>query len=243
MATLTKITITILLSIMLMSCNFDFNLNPGVKGNGNVSTVERTLEGDFNQIEVSRGLDVYLTQSDTPLIKVQADENLHDMIITEIDNGVLKIYADENIGSAESKKIMVNVKDLNLISSTSGSDVYSTNTLKADTIKLITTSGADIEVDIDAESTTLASTSGSDLKVTGKTNTLSASATSGSDIKARQLISQSCTASVTSGADIEIYAAEKLTANATSGGDIDYYGNPKNVSSNDGTSGSIRKKQ
>lgn len=243
MTTLTKITIAILLSLMLTSCNFDFNLNSGVKGNGNVSTVERTLEGDFNQIEVSRGLDVYLTQSDTPLLKVQADENLHDIIITEIENGVLKIYADENIGASESKKVMVNVKELNLISSTSGSDVYSTNTLKADTIKLITTSGADMEVDIDAEATTLTSTSGSDIKVTGKTNTLSASATSGSDIKARQLISQSCTASVTSGADIEVYAEEKLTASATSGGDINYYGNPKNVSSNDGASGSIRKKQ
>lgn len=241
MTTLAKITVAILLSILLVSCNFDINLNNGVKGNGNVSTVERSLEGDFNQIEVSRGLDVYLTQSDSPMLKVQADENLHDIIITEIDNGVLKIYADDNISRSESKKVMVNVKDLNLISSTSGSDVYSTNTILANSIKLITTSGADIEMDIDAETTTLASTSGSDIKVTGKTNTLSASATSGSDIKAKDLISQSCTASVTSGADIEIYAKDKLTANATSGGDIRYYGNPKNVSSNDAASGSVKK--
>ncbi|WP_460219523.1 head GIN domain-containing protein [Psychroserpens sp. MEBiC05023] len=240
MTTLTKYTVAVILGVLLMSCNFDINLNPGVRGNGNVSTIERSLEDDFYQIEASRGIDVYLTQSDASMLKVQADENLHDIIITEVENGVLKIYADENISHSESKKVMINVKDLNLISATSGSDVYSTNVIKADHIKLITTSGADIEVEIDAESTTLTSTSGSDLIVSGKTNTLSASATSGSDIKARQLISQSCTASVTSGADIVVYAEDKITATATSGGDIKYYGNPKKVSESDGVSGSIR---
>lgn len=242
MSTLLKITITVVLSLLLMSCNFDLNLNPGVKGNGNVQTMERNLDGDFNQIEVSRGIDVYLTQSDTPMLKVQADENLHDIIITEIDEGVLKIYADENIGYSEAKKVMVNVEDINYISATSGSDVFSTNTIASNSIKLVTTSGADIEVEINAQSTTLSSTSGSDIKVSGKTVTLSASATSGADIKARNLISQSCTASVTSGADITVHATDKLTASATSGGDISYYGNPTSVSESDGVSGNIRKR-
>lgn len=242
MSTLLKITITVVLSLLLMSCNFDLNLSPGVRGNGNVQTMERNLDGDFNQIEVSRGLDVYLTQSDTPMLKVQADENLHDIIVTEIDEGVLKIYAAENISYSEAQKVMVNVEDINYISATSGSDVYSTNTIESNSIKLVTTSGADLEVDIDAQSTTLSSTSGSDIKVSGQTVTLSASATSGADIKARNLISESCTASVTSGADITVHATEKLTASATSGGDISYYGNPKSVSESDGVSGSIRKR-
>jgi len=241
MTTIAKFTVAVIISLLLTSCNFDINFDSGVKGNGNVSTVERTLEGDFNKITVSKGIDVYLTQSETPMLKVQADENLHDIIMTEIEDGVLKIYAEESIGRAESKKVMVNVKDINLITATSGSDVYSTNTIVANELKLVTTSGADLEIEIDAESTTLASTSGSDLKVSGKTNTLSAAATSGSDIKANNLISQNCSASVTSGADIVIHVEQKLTANASSGGDIRYSGNPKNVSANDGTSGSIRK--
>ncbi|TXE19948.1 DUF2807 domain-containing protein [Psychroserpens burtonensis] len=241
MTTLTKFTIGILLSLLFVSCNFDINLDSGVTGNGIVSTVERTLDADFNQIEVSRGIDVYLTQSDTPSLKVQADENLHEIIITKIENDVLKIYAEDNIRKSESKKIMVNITNLNSVSATSGSDVFSTNTIKAETIKLITTSGADIEVELDAQYTILASTSGSDIKVKGSTNTLSASATSGSDIDAEGLISQICTAAVTSGADISVYVKEKITASATSGGDIKYYGNPKNTSISDAVSGSVRK--
>ncbi|MFT5243753.1 MAG: hypothetical protein ACI8QQ_001686, partial [Psychroserpens sp.] len=113
MTTLTKITIAILLSLLLVSCKFDINLNSsGVTGSGNVSTVDRTIEDQFSEIEASRGLDVYLTQSDSPSLKVQADENLHDIIITKIENGVLKIYAEDNIRRSESKKIMVNVSNL-----------------------------------------------------------------------------------------------------------------------------------
>jgi hypothetical protein len=241
MTTLTKITIAVLMSLLLFSCNFDVNFGSGVTGNGNVSTQDRTLSEEFTEIETSRGLDVYLTQGDSQSLKVQADENLHDIIITEVENGVLKIYSEENIKRSESKKVMVNVTDLTAVNATSGSDVYSTNTLKVDTIKLSTTSGADIEVELDAESTTLESTSGSDIRVKGTTNTLSASATSGSDIDAQHLISQSCTASVTSGADIVVNAEEKITANATSGGDIKYYGNPEHKSISDNSGGHIRK--
>jgi hypothetical protein len=243
MTTLTKITIAIVLSLLLVSCNFDINFNgSGVSGTGNVSTIERTLDEDFSEIEASRGIDVYLTQSDSQSLKVQADENLHDIIITKIENGVLKIYAKKNISRSESKKIMVNVRSLTSVSATSGSDVYSTNTLKAETIKLVTTSGADIEVALDAKSTILASTSGSGIKVKGTTTILSASATSGSDIDAKYLISQICTAAVTSVADIVVHAEEEFSAGATSGGDIEYYGNPKNTSIADAISGSVKKR-
>ena len=241
MTTLTKITLAIILSIMMTSCQFDLNFNNGVQGNGNVTTIERTLEDSFHEIEVSRGMDVYLTQSDTPMLKVQTDENLHNLIITEIENGVLKIYTSENISTAEAKKVMVNVNQLKRISSTSGSDVYSTNTIFADDIALSTTSGADLELALEATSTTLSSTSGSDLNVTGKTVNLKASATSGSDIRASQFQSETCEANATSGADIELHVSKKLTAKANSGGDIRYVGNPELLEKNGVTSGSVRK--
>ena len=107
MTTLTKIIVTALLAVLLTSCNF--NMNFGVKGNGNVTTTDRELNGNFTAIEVSRGLDVYLTQGETEGIRVQADENLQEIIIAKVENGVLNIYAEESISSAASKKIMVNL--------------------------------------------------------------------------------------------------------------------------------------
>ncbi|RKE92258.1 head GIN domain-containing protein [Ichthyenterobacterium magnum] len=238
MTTLTKLIVATVISLLLFSCNFDFNF--GVKGNGNVKTIERTLEGNFSQIEVSRGIDVYLTQSDTQSLEVQADENLHEIIITEIENDVLKIYAEDNISYASARKVMLSFKNVTHITSTSGSDVYSTNTIVADKLTLNTTSGSDMELDINTNIVDCKSTSGSDLKLSGKTNTIFAEATSGSDLKAGNLKANICNASATSGADITVNTKEKLHARASSGGDIRYYGNPTSVSKKDSSSGTIK---
>ena len=240
MTTLTKLIVTALLGIILTSCNFDFNL--GVKGNGNVTSTERAINEDFNAIEVSRGLDVYLTQGETEGVRVQADENLQDIIIAEVENGVLNIYAEENISTSSSKKVMVNFKSIDKISTSSGSDVISTNMITADELEIYTSSGSDVELEVQVENLICESSSGSDIKLSGTTNTFRAEASSGSDIKAANLKALTTKASANSGADITVNTSKELTASANSGGDISYYGNPEKVEKNDGPSGNIRKR-
>jgi len=229
------------MALLFFSCNFDLNIGPGVRGNGNVITETRNMEGSFHSIKATEGLDVYLTQGNSESVKVQADENLHDIIITEIKDGVLHLHTEENIANSSAQKVMVEFDDLRSITSTSGSDVYSTNTIKADQLKLKSTSGSDMELEIEANEITCKSTSGSSLRLSGTTDRLSAESTSGSDIRAKDLKAKICDARATSGSDITLYSSEELTAKASSGADITYYGNPDKVNKRDGVSGSIRK--
>ncbi|MEZ4780615.1 MAG: head GIN domain-containing protein [Flavobacteriaceae bacterium] len=228
------------MSLLLVSCQFNGDFGFGVRGNGDVETVERSISDNFTEIRVSRGLDVYLTQGDNVSLLVEADENLHDIIITEVENGVLRITTDENIAFSKSKKVMLTFKEVSKIKATSGSDVFSTNTIVADNLELTTTSGSDMEIDINVQVADCRSTSGSDLRVSGRTDKLYAEATSGSDIKAGNLKAKVSEARATSGADITLNTSEELYAKASSGGDIKYYGNPERVTKKDGVSGSIR---
>ena len=241
MTTISKFITALIVSILMVSCQFNGDFGFGVRGNGDVETVERSISDDFNEIKVSRGLDVYLTQSDNVSLFVEADENLHDIIITEVDNGVLRITTDENIAFSKSRKVMVSFKDIQKITATSGSDVFSTNTIVTDNLELSTTSGSDMELDVNAQVVDCSSTSGSDLRVSGTTNKLYASATSGSDIKAGNLKAKISEARATSGSDITLNTSEELYAKATSGADIKYYGNPEKVTTKDGVSGSVKK--
>lgn len=242
MTTLVKIIVTTLLSLSLFSCNFDMNFTTGVQGNGNVTMEQRTINQPFIAIEATEGLDVYLTQSSNESISVEADSNLHAIIITEVVDNVLKIHTKENIGSCKSKKVMISFKDVSRITSTSGSDVYSTNTITAENLELNSTSGSDMKLDVNTATLNCKTTSGSDLKLSGNTIKLTAEATSGSDIKAANLITELSHVKATSGANITVYTSKELTANATSGGDIKYLGNPSIVSKNDNSLGSIKKK-
>ncbi|WP_026755433.1 head GIN domain-containing protein [Sediminibacter sp. Hel_I_10] len=241
MTTIAKFTITLILSLLLVSCNFDANWNTGTKGNGEVTSVERPSTQIFNKIEASRGLDVYITQNDVASIRVEADQNLQDLITTTIENGVLIITTKENIGSATSKKVFVNVKELEEISASSGSYIYGNNTITSKSLKLNSASGADIELELDVTHLSCYASSGSDLKVSGKANEFIAKAASGSDIIAGDLLSNTCNASASSGADVTVNTIKKLTVTANSGGDITYHGNPELLEKNGVTSGTVRR--
>jgi len=241
MSTLTKILVSVILAILMMSCNFDGNFNFGVNGNGKVISKNRPLDGTFNSVKISRGLDVYLTQSDSDKLTVEADENLHEIITTNIKNNVLYISTTENIGRSSSKKVLLHFKDLESIKATSGSDVFATNTIKAIHLELETSSGSDMELHVEAETVSCHATSGSDLELSGKTQTFIADASSGSSIEADNLESINAQVKASSGAEINVNTLKKLTAKTSSGGDIHYVGTPESIEKNDGVSGSIEK--
>ena len=241
MTTLAKIIVATLISLSLFSCNFDMNINSGVKGSGNVTIENRTITKPFTAIKATEGLDVYLTQSNTESISVEADDNLQELIVTEVVDGALKIHTKQSIGKSKSKKVMVSFKSIDAIKATSGSDVFSTNTITLNHLELETTSGSDMTLTVNTNSLNCKSTSGSDLKLSGKTNKLTAEATSGSNIKAAELVATSSHVKATSGADITINTVKELTASASSGGDIKYKGNPETINKNEASSGSVKK--
>ena len=240
MTTLTRIIIISIISLLMLSCNFSMNLGEGVDGNGNVVTMDRDISSDFNEIKVSQGIDLYITQSDAIGLSVEADENLQDLIITDVENSILRIYTTENIRRASSKKVLLNIETISAIKATSGSDIYSTNTISVPNLELNCTSGADITLDVITETLNCKSTSGSDINVSGTTKSLIAEATSGSDIDASNLKAQTSNVKATSGADISVNTSKELTANATSGGDIRYSGNPEKVNKSDNSAGSVK---
>ena len=56
MTTLVKIIVTTLVSLSLFSCNFNMDINSGIKGNGTITTENRTLNQPFTAIKASEGL-------------------------------------------------------------------------------------------------------------------------------------------------------------------------------------------
>ncbi|WP_417871774.1 head GIN domain-containing protein [Winogradskyella sp.] len=240
MSTLVRIVVTSILSIIMLSCDFSLNIGTGIDSNKKVVTQDRNISNNFESIKVSQGLDLYITQSNDVSLSVEADENLHDIIMTDVENGTLLIYTTENIRRAASKKINLSIDNISAIKATSGSDVFSTNTIKTNSLELNCTSGADITLDVKTETLNCYSTSGSDIRVSGTTKSLFAEATSGSDIKASDLIAETSKVKATSGADISVNTSKELTARATSGGDIRYSGNPEKVDKSDNSAGSVR---
>ncbi|MDG3581696.1 MULTISPECIES: head GIN domain-containing protein [Galbibacter] len=230
MSTLIKVIVALVISIFLTSCNFDINFSGGIKGNGEVVTQNREATQTFTSVKATEGLDVFVTQGDQTSIKVEADENVIDLIGTEIRNGRLLIECKKQIGRATSKKVYVTLPTIESLESSSGALLSSAGTIKGDAIKLDASSGSDIKVELQVKNVSSHASSGAEIEVYGVTGHLEAHASSGSDIHADRLKARSVEANASSGADIDVNASEEIAIHKSSGGDVDYKGSPKVVS-------------
>ncbi len=237
MTTLARIALAILIALFFSSCTFDINFGNGKKGNGKVVTDSREITSEFTVVSASEGLDVYVTQAEDFDIKVEADDNVIDLISTDIKDGKLRIHTIENIGRA-TKKIFVSMPEVTGLNSSSGADLIVKNVISGDKIELNASSGSDLSAEIKANEIDADASSGADIRISGETNTLYTNASSGADIKAKNLLSKVCFANASSGSDISVNVSESLTADASSGADISYSGNAS-VKSKKRISGSI----
>ncbi len=207
-------------------------------------TESRPIPEIITSIKVSSGLDLYITQGDKVSLKIEAEKAYLHRVITEVKGHQLRIYTEGRLNWKRTTlpKIYVTLTDLKSVTSSGGSDVFTKNTIKADSLVLNSSSGSDMYMEVDTRKLSLNSTSGSDLKVKGKTIYLNASAGSGSDIIAEDLAAKYVSVKTSAGSDARVYAIERIDAHASSGSDIIVYGSPVTKNLKESNGGDIREK-
>ena len=71
-----------------------------------------------------------------------------EFINTEIEGETLKIFMKGNIKHKNAIKVMVHFKTIEQITASSGSDVFSTNSIKVSKLSLTTSSGSDMKLSV-----------------------------------------------------------------------------------------------
>lgn len=115
-----KITLTLIL--LITTITFAQNKEK-VKGS-KIVTIEKKEIGNFNAIEVEDDLEVYLETGEKQAIKIEADENLHEIIATDLEGDVLHLHTSKE--AVNYKKLIVRViytKDLNLVTARNKSTI------------------------------------------------------------------------------------------------------------------------
>lgn len=227
-----------ILNLVLSSCWF---LGPSVRGNGNVTEEVRQV-GDFDQIDVSRGMNVYITQGTPQKVVVIADNNLHEVIETRVEGQTLKIFVNENVRWAKEKKVMVTVEKLTSVKTSSGSNAWSQNQIMSEDLELRASSGANLTMEVNAKSLNADCSSGANIKLSGLAKEAELEASSGANLIGDELKVDNCRMKTSSGANVSATVNERLDAHASSGGNVVYYGEPKSTEVSTSSGGNIRKK-
>ncbi|MFV8347301.1 GIN domain-containing protein [Flavobacterium sp. ZB4P13] len=104
--------------LLLLSTTLTFaQKKEKIKGSKTV-TVEQREVGNFESLTVEDNLEVYLERGERTELKIEADENLHDIISLDLRDNMLRIYTTKQ--ATNYKKLIVRVtytNDLNLVTS------------------------------------------------------------------------------------------------------------------------------
>ena len=198
--------------------------------------------GEFDQIKVSRGMNVYITQGSPAKVVVIADSNLHDVIETEVRGGVLEVSCKENIRWAKEKKVMVTVEKLSGVEVNAGANAWSQTQITSDNLKIHASSGANLTMDVNVKSLSAECSSGSNIHLSGLAKEAELDASSGANLKGEDLKVDDCNIGASSGGNSSATVLVKLDANASSGGNVRYYGSPTTTNVNSSSGGNINHK-
>ena len=184
----------------------------------------RTYDVDaFTAVDIAAGLTAEVVIGDTQSVRAETDRGDFDDLSISVKSGVLHIKRDWKGGWGRKKPrytVYVTATDLEGVDASSGSSISASGVTDGD-------------FDIDASS-------GAYVEVSGDCDTLSAEASSGASVKAKGLECRNANADASSGASLAIYASDSVDAEASSGASVSVYGEPKNVSSDKSSGGSVR---
>ena len=190
----------------------------------------RTLNASFSAINVSDGIDLYLTQGNEESIAVSAsDEKYMERFKTVVEDGTLKLYFDNKglswVNSGKRKlKAYVSFKTLQKLHASSGSDVIVKGTLQVDKLQCSVSSGAHLGGQVDIGELEVSQNSGAEIEISGKTDKLHVDVSSGAIFKGFDLGANFCEAKASSGGGVRVTVNKELNAKANSGGGIRYKG-------------------
>jgi len=234
--------LSLVLVLSLSSCYFD-GWGTGISGNGNVVEETRDISG-FIAVEVSTGIDVYLTQGDEFEVMVEADENLQDVILTELKGDRLVVRTDHrNIRNAKSKKVHISLPELSELKISSAGDCVGQTPFQCEDLRLSISSAGDLTLEVEADRIDLDISSSGDARISGSAAEFDASLSSAGDLNAFDLVAGIVDVSVSSAGNASVHATEEISMSASSAGNIYYRGDARVVHSNSSSAGNIVHKE
>jgi hypothetical protein len=234
-----KVTfLTLVLALSLSSCYFD-GWGSGISGNGDVMEESRDVDG-FTGVEVSTGIDVYLTQGSSFEVVVEADENLQEVILTELKGNNLVVRTDHvNIRSAKAKKVHITLPELTELKISSAGDCLGQTTFHCEDLRISISSAGDLTLEVEADRIDLDISSSGDARLSGSVEVFDANLSSAGDLHAFDLVAAKVDVTVSSAGDARVHATEEIDMSASSAGSIYYRGDARVVRSNSSSAGSI----
>jgi hypothetical protein len=219
-----QIVLAILLFVAFQSC--EIIGTERIKGNGNIVTVDRTME-DISKIKLAGSYEVEITQGSTPALRIETDENIIPLIKTETSEGWLSIKTKKNIriSTTNQIKVYLTVTKLEAVHvAGSGNITGKGKFTKGDKLSLKIAGAGSLTLDVNTpEIKTDIAGSGS-VYLSGETRKQDVDIAGSGDYVAEQLQSESAKIDIAGSGDVKIFADDQINIHIAGSGNVYYKG-------------------
>lgn len=230
----------VILSFFASSCRFI--AGEQVSGSGHVVDHEVTV-GSFNSIEVGGSMDVRVSQSATPAVKIHADDNLIQYIDVYTEGNRLVVHQKPGFNLYPSGKVSVDVsapelKEIDV--SGAGSIIGETPFTSNSEMKMHVSGSGDVRMDINAPTITAETSGAGKIVLTGQAKDFKAEIDGAGDVDCYNLATENTSIEVSGAGNAHVNASKRLDVHVSGAGDVRYKGNPS-INQEISGAGSIKK--
>ena len=187
----------------------------------------RMVKG-YHGIEVSGGINLYLSQGEEEAVVVSASNlKWREHIRTEVVDGILKISLDQHRWSRGGVKIKayVSFTTLDRLTASGASDIFVDGVITGDRLAIDLSGASDFKGAIKVKELRLEQSGASDSHVTGVVSELAEIHSSGaSDVKGYDLTIQTCSVHASGASDIRVTVNKELSADLSGASSVFYKG-------------------
>ncbi|MCB0744472.1 MAG: DUF2807 domain-containing protein [Ignavibacteriae bacterium] len=214
-------TKTILLIALIAALAFVSCGTPSIKGSGNVTTEERTIDY-VSKVDITGNFSVEINCGETNTLKIEAEDNILPLIETKVEDEKITIRELEKLTNLREIKIILSIHTLVELETNGKSNIIAKN-INSD----------ELDVSMDGEG---------EIQLEGKVDDLNISMDGEGKILAKDLQSKNAYVIVYGDGKSEIYARKSLKAKVKGEGVIDYYGDPEDLAIDVAKGGAVNKK-
>jgi hypothetical protein len=218
-----KTTNVAMKSLIIFLLSFFAGLSVFAQDNGKTITQDRTVP-EFNSIEISQPVMVYLSQGETAGVKVEAPENIQDKIKIDVSNNTLTVNVNGN--NTNDLKIYITVKELKKIETSGAAMIQGQTVIKSDKLEIEAEGASEVTLDLDVNDLVSSASGASEIKLTGKASTHNADVSGAASLKAEDMKTQKTKIEVSGAAYAKVDATDELKGEVSGAANLNYKNKP-----------------
>jgi len=211
---------SIMIAFLLLSCD------AGIVGNGDVTTRTEKIS-DFNRLEIQGNFNIFLDQTGKAGLRIEADENLMDIIEVNDYGNKLEIRSEVNILRARKKNIYIQFDELKRMELLGALEVRSDGKLRFKSLDITGGGAADVNLDLEADWLSIDMSGAGDFDLTGEAEQVDLRLSGAGGFDMIDLKTEKMFIDISGAAHARVYATKVLDVEISGAGAVRYKGDPE----------------